>query len=442
MEQKLIGYAPKVTVYPYNKNSNCKFWMNYKLPTGRRIRRPCANKKIIANRNAVIKQGQLSNGKFDDYDRNKMVGYLKSDRRFTFGESAALYFEFTESNKKKKTIINDKSLLKIAFNFFSDQGLSFLDEIKPLHCKRFISKLISRGLSDSSIKNSWMAVSKLFNCLKKMKEISLDNPMAEVSLPRNMQLDRERLPSIDEVKAIQSVLEIPKGHSSNVSPIAPIINFAIYTGARIGEILNCEWGDFDLEKGYWSIRSKPNCPSEEGMGWEPKHGKERRIKLLPPARSILLNQEYRETVGFISDGNGQQKPVASKFVFPKKQVRISDTCPMLAEKGYSKCCKCREYLNREDCMHRSIIYSRCNSVKKAWVNVRKKAGVSDIVLHDFRRFFNVTILQGSLRLTAENAGKYIGHSKKVNNDHYSPFPNELLDGIMEGNDCFESIGLG
>jgi integrase len=443
MEQALlVGYTPHVTIYEYKKNSKCKFWMNYKLPNGKRIRRPCANQKSIATHKALIKQGQLSNSKFDEYDRKRLVGYLKSDQKFTFEEAVSLYFEFTESNKRKKTIINDKSLLKIAFNYFCDQNLSFLEEVKPLHCSRFISELRSRGFSDSSLKNSKMAVSKLFNCLRKMKEISLDNPMNEISLPKNMRLQRDRLPSIEEIGAIQSVLEVPNGHSSNASPIGAIINFAIYTGARISEVLHCERGDFDLDNGYWNIQCKPHCPSSEGMGWEPKWGKERRIKLLPQALSLLLNQEYRKTVGFIADKNNELKAIPAEFVFPKKQIRISEKCSMLVKKGYSKCSKCREHPKIDDCEYRSIIYSRCDSIKKAWTSVRKKAGVTDMVFHDIRRFFNRTILQEELGLTPEYAGRYIGNSKIVNMEHYSPISNDYLDKIIEGSNCFESIGIG
>ena len=428
MEHKQIfGYNPKVTLYEYNKQSSTRFWMNYALPNGRRVRRPCDNNRKEAGRKVRIKQAQLMNGGFDIYDRKKLGRFLTSEQRLTLEEARSLYLEITINNKTRSNLKRDEYLLNKAFDFFSKRGLTYLDDISPLDCVRLISSVKARGLKRSSIKNYWMAVSKVFNKLRKMKLIRLENPMMDVDLPKEGKLHRDRIPSVEEVQAILSNLGAPSVRSPFVSPAADIIRFTLFTGARIGEVLHAEWDDFDLEAGYWYLRDKPDCPGVEGLGWSPKWGKERAVKLFPEAISILKRMPKRKTVGFIRDELGNQIAIPANFVFPKMQVKSTSACRMHVKLGHHQCSKCNEFLDISACEHRVVVYSRCNSIRKAWHTILKKAGVEDLVIHDFRRFFNRVILQEKLGFSPEESGRYIGNSEEVNREHYSPISAEIFE---------------
>ena len=111
---------------------------------------------------------------------------------------------------------------------------------------------------------------------------------------------------------------------------------------------------------------------------------------------------------------------------------------MQIKKGYYKCTKCKEFLDRTFCEYRTVKYSRCDSIRTAWTTVKKRAGVSDLRMHDLRIFFNRVILQERLGFTPEEAGKYIGNSKEVNITHYSPISVELLSRKL-GDKCFNEV---
>ena len=103
---ELLGYIPSVTVFEYKKLSSAKYWMNYLLPNGKRVRRPCADKRADAVRNSRIKQGQLANGIFDEYDRKKLANFLKSERKLTLEEAKELYLEISADYKLPRILKN------------------------------------------------------------------------------------------------------------------------------------------------------------------------------------------------------------------------------------------------------------------------------------------------------------------------------------------------
>jgi integrase len=426
-QSQLIEYFPKVIIYE-RKDSKCTFWMSYYLPNGKRNRRRCSNKKGDAKKKVEIKQQQLYNGIFDEDDRKKLGSFLKSEQRYNLKEAKELYLEMTADEKGTRTLERDEYLLDVAFGFFEREGVKFLHDVTPLHCKRLLLSLKKdRGLEPPSIDNYWKVVRKLYKRFQEMKLIKLDNPMEDVKRPKGRKKSRKRTPSIDEVRLILSHLDSRSVNSTYVSPFDAIIRFTMFTGARIGEVLHAEWGDFDLERGIWNIRCKPNCPGVEGLGWYPKWGKERDVKLIPEAMRVLENMPKLATVGYIKSDEGKSVAVPANFVFPKKEVKISKNCKMKSKRGHYKCIRCREYEDKELCEYRTVTYSRCDSVRKAWNTLCRKTGITDLHVHDLRRFFNRVYLQQTCGFQPLESGKYIGNSEEVNRDHYSTIDNEVFE---------------
>ena len=298
----------------------------------------------------------------------------------------------------------------------------------------------SKGLKRSSIKSYWMAISKLFNKFKKLKLIKLDNPMQEVELPKDGKMTRDRVPSIDEVSAILTALDNSAVKSHRVSPTSAIVRFALFTGARIGEILHAEWGDFDISSGYWCIKNKPVCPGIEGIGWYPKWRKERAVKLFPEALAVLDELPRVKSTGVVKDDFGNEMEISANFVFAKKTVKIEKDCRMKRKKGYFNCARCSEHSDIYKCSSRQINFSRCDSIKKAWGTIKEKAGIEDLYLHDLRRFFNRVILQEKLGFSPEESGRYIGNTEEVNRDHYSPISIDVFERKINKNNFSELIG--
>lgn len=177
-------------------------------------------------------------------------------------------------------------------------------------------------------------VRKVYNFLIDEAEVLLGkNPAPKnVKLPKKNGLVRNRLAS--DVVEIKSLLNAVQGnelsdrqsnlHSSSISPLANILQFPIFTGARRSEVLHAEWSDFDLVNGIWRIRKKPKCPTINGLGWYPKWKKERDVILFPEALNLIQSIEKVDTIGKVAIRDQNRKTVDHKiypaqFIFPKKE---------------------------------------------------------------------------------------------------------------------------
>lgn len=421
-----FGYIPQVTVFEYKGRTKARYWLNYRLPNGKRVRRPCSDSKPHAHKLARIKQGQLMNGGYDEKDRELLGRFLKDNQKLTIDEAFEYYLQISTEVKNSRTLRNDSSTLKQLAVFFKGRKLTYLDEITPLDCTLLLSQLRSKGRSDSTIKNYRVAVSKVFNCLNRMKLVKLENPMTAVAVRKNQNLARKRIPNETEIKKLLEYAEQRDRDRSNESPMKAIIRFALLTGARQGEILHAERSDFDLIKGLWYIAQKPNCPAKEGLGWSPKWGKSRTVALFPEVVDLLISLPRYQTVGTVVNPSGAEIEMPAEFIFPKRQVRIEPGCPMELSSGHAKCVKCQHQSDRELCGFRKVIFSRCDSVKTAWKNICESAGIKDLQFKDLRRYFNKRVLQDRLGFSLQEAGWYIGNSKTVNEEHYSPISPDLI----------------
>ncbi|MBF0279888.1 MAG: tyrosine-type recombinase/integrase [SAR324 cluster bacterium] len=210
-------------------------------------------------------------------------------------------------------------------------------------------------------------------------------------------------------------------HSRTWTPIDDIVRFIAYTGCRLREALHAEWSDFDLEKGIWFIRHKPNCPTKEGIGWSPKWHKERVVPLFPEAIKLLQSlPRYEDVFGNVlirneSRGIVDRKLVPAQFVFPKHEVIIKDGI-------------------------RNERYTRVDDVKKAWTNLKKRAGVMDLQLKDLRTYFN-TVLKNHFQFSSKEAGSYIGNSEVINDKHYTPILDSVLLAKMQQNTLGNVVGI-
>jgi integrase len=431
MEQKqFFGYNPSVIVFEYKKKSSAKYWVNYRLPDGKRIRRPWSNVKSEAVRLARIKQGQLANENFDDYDKKHLRDLFDCNHELSLEDAGALYFDLTQRKKKKRTTINDQGTFRRIVEYFREQNTIQIRKITPKDCQKFINYLSYEGYAPCTIKNYRAVFSKVFNYLRKLKEINLDNPMAGIELPRGS-YRRDRIPSESEIEAIVSVLSKQKNNLSNSSPTLEIVKFILYTGARIGEALHATWNDFDLEKGLWFIKPQIDRSSAEGLGWAPKNDKSRTVKLLPQVLNLLADLPCHDSIEMMDNEEGQNTGYTVQYLFPKRQVRISLNCPKKKKGMTVKCSRCSVFKLENTCEHRISNYSRCGSIQNAWESACSNAKVKDLRLHDLRRYFNRKVLQETLRFSPEEAGRYIGNDEKTNDYHYSPIKTEFFEMMMD-----------
>ncbi|MCP4754793.1 MAG: tyrosine-type recombinase/integrase [Proteobacteria bacterium] len=424
MNTMLLNYDPRCRLYNHvQTNGNTKWYVSYYLPNGERMRRPCSRKKSDATRMMHTKEAQLFAGKFDQKDMKKLDGFLPSNSRpLPITEAVDLYLKSASTGKTEKTKYNDITSIKKRFSFFGEIGIKYIQDVIPLNVQQLIDQLDEDGMSKSTLKNASAFVRKVYNWLIDVARIpDLQNPVVGIRFPKKGDVVRKRIPTIEEVKAILDVCKSYSDLRVTAAPIDKIVPFMICTGARLGEVLHAEWGDFDFDAGIWEIKHKPDCPTNSGLGWGPKWNMERDVLLFSQAIKILKSMPTRKTVGFVPIRDQNRKIVGhekhpSDFVFSKREVM-----------------KCDDGVGEE-------VFSRVDSIKNSWKSLKEKAGVTDLQLKDLRTFFN-SIVRSQFGFNSKESGTYIGNSEAVNKKHYDFAMISVMRDKMESNSFGELLGI-
>ena len=281
MTQSMIGYNPKASLFKKKRAGGFSWYINYYLPNGVRVRRLCGPTREVSLRRMKIKEIELLDGIFEDSDLEKMPLERfepRRKKRLKIIEGVEIYLEMTRNKRRPRTQQAEQVKLKKNFSYFTDKGFSFLDEISHVEAQRWVNLIEDKGFREATVKSYVTLMAKVFNYfIETSGELEGKNPFSRVSISRKGTLVRDHLPTDEEVRRILSA-RLPE-KSGHTVPIEDIVRFAVFTGARVSEILHAEWEDFDLDQGVWRIRIKPNCPTTEGLGWQPKWGKSRDVHL-------------------------------------------------------------------------------------------------------------------------------------------------------------------
>ena len=69
--------------------------------------------------------------------------------------------------------------------------------------------------------------------------------------------------------------------------------------------------------------------------------------------------------------------------------------------------------------------TRRDSLKRSWDSLKKRNGIQDFQLKDFRTWFN-HVLKSEFGFTTKEASAYLGHSPDVNEAHYEPISEKVV----------------
>ena len=415
-----VGYDPRCTKYIRELASGKKYYISYFLPNGERSRRPLHKQVTEAKRLLRVKELQLLRGQFDQKDLLKMKDLIKPEveEQLSLSKALELYLEITKTRKKLISHRHDELSLRKYQRMFFANGVKNLDEVNSVEVQRLLNQLIDQGQKLPTVKSAATRLKKFFNWL--IDETVLmqgKNPVPKRPVLVSFgSMVRDRLASNSEIKGI---IEVSRRGivSSSKSPISEIIQFLIFTGARLGEVLHAEWNDFDMDKGIWHIRQKPNCPTKDTLGWSPKWNKSRSIVLFPEAKQILDKLPRHKSFGNVSIRDKDHRIIKTEqhkanFIFPKEVKR----------KGHS------------------IYFERVGSIKKSWATLLKQAIVTDLQVRHLRTYCN-HLLKSKYGFSSKEAGSYLGNSEKVNETHYTPISQEEIERKMKGHSMLKEIGL-
>jgi integrase len=276
----------------------------------------------------------------------------------TMRQLAADYLEQHAVPKKRaRSVKNDCSIIdriilprlgskKVAAVQSRDiQSLHVSMKITPYQANRLLA-LLSKMLS-LAVKWGWRT----------------DNPVKGIE--RFQEERRERWLSDRELSQLLSVLIAhPNQRAANA------VRLQLLTGARLGEVLNARWSDFDLDRGVWT---KPS-----------HHTKQKRTEHIPlSGPTLTLLTEMREKAdpneANLLPGNASGRPL--------------------------------------------------QDIKKFWKAVTEQAGIADYRLHDNRHTHASHLVSSGLSL--EIVGRLLGHTNPTTTKRYAHIADSPLRAATE-----------
>jgi integrase len=259
--------------------------------------------------------------------------------KIKFKEFAELYIEnYAKVNKKSWR----GDLYRIEANMIPFFGTLELQEIDPLLIEKYRAERLKADVTKSTVNREITIMKKMFN-LAIDWSFTEENPVQKVKLFSEKDRQKERIITEEEEK---NLLEACPGY------VRPIIDTALNTGMRRGEIFNLEWKQVDLKER--TIRVVYT-----------KSGKDRIIPVNDRMNQVLLGQKQL---------NGK-----SPFVFPNPDTGRPYT-------DIKKSFKCA-------CGNAGIKDLRFHDLRHTFASRLVRAGVDLITVRDLLGHFSVRVTQ-------------------------------------------------
>ena len=211
----------------YKRKDSDYWWASFTNARGRRTRRSTgtASKKEAE---ALLAKWKLESYRNQHWDE-------QPDR--TFDELMLLYIRATEKQKRAPT--RDISSLKHLYPVFSGRQLS---EISTVDLRRYIAQRRMDGAAASTINKEVGLVSTAYNFARREWGWNFQNPAVDCR-QREPEGWVRWLTRAQAVALIRSANQVPKA-----AHLPDLIQLALHTGMRRGELLGLEWHRVDLDR--------------------------------------------------------------------------------------------------------------------------------------------------------------------------------------------------
>jgi len=213
-----------------------KYYIDYQID-GRRVRKAV---KAARTRTDALK---VLNAEVSDAFREKH-GFKKDVPDLSFREMGDLYMERCSKPKKKSWKTSDRVFLGPLGRAFGDFKLG---NLRPEMVEDYMAKRLADGLKPCSVNREVSCLRTIYNVAISWGYVS-ENPVKKVKLFSEKENIRERVLLADEETKL---------FASSSPHLRPILEVALHTGMRRGEIFSLRWEHVDLERGEIRIvRSK------------------------------------------------------------------------------------------------------------------------------------------------------------------------------------------
>ena len=272
----------------------------------------------------------------------------------TFGELMDRFLR--EHATKKASQRSYVGYAKRLRGFFGDG--TPLAEITPRLIVEYKNQLFAAGLAPASVNRHLATLKKAFNLALREWEWCQRNPVLSVSMERESN-GRDRWLTLDEEGRLLAAC----------APwLRDVVQFALGTGMRMGEILSLSWRGVDLTR-------------RTVMVFQSKNGER---------RTIPLNQ----TVLSLIKERGTLRSLSTDLVFPSKT-------------------------------HTSL---ESGHLRRAFRLALKKARIEEFHFHDLRHTFATRLVQAGVELY--KVQRLLGHKSPMMTQRYAHhYPESLRDGV-------------
>ncbi len=229
----------------------------------------------------------------NDIDNNIYI----EDSKITVGEWLHTWlYDYKKDTVKQKTFEGYETLIRVhLIPAFSKIPLK---RLTVDHVQKLISAKIKEGLSSRTIR---YMNTLLHGALRQAVNNGLlvRNVSEAVVLPERQQKERKFLTADEQNKLIESLKEEQQGF---------ILLFALSTGLRRGELLALRWSNYDIEKGYISIKENlSRLKGEDGKSHltftTPKTDSSKRtIPILPDIAKMLNSHRHTQMLNRLKAG--------------------------------------------------------------------------------------------------------------------------------------------
>ena len=190
-------------------------------------------------------------------------------------------------------------------------GAHKLQKLRPEHVQHWHGTLINLGLSPRTIGHAHRLLRLVLKSA--MANSTLSRNAAAVHAPPKVEDEEIEILSGDQIADVRSKLQ---GHT-----LLPIVELALATGMRRGELLGLQWGDVDLEAGALRVERSVE-ETKAGLRLKPPKTKFGRRNIALPPEAIALLRAHKVQQMEIRLALGMGKPEETTLVFSDVEGRL------------------------------------------------------------------------------------------------------------------------
>ncbi len=208
---------------------------------GKRVRQLLSSTTLQVAKEVEIKlKSELVSGEYFDR-RQKKVKFEEFVKE--------KYLPYAKDNKKKRTYEIEEAFFDLWVNPII--GNKTLDEISPFDIEKIKKEMMDKNKSPRTIEYALAVIRQVFNKSIEWGVFSGINPTTRVKKPKK---DNRRIRFLTKEEAEKLLSELKK-RSMQTYEMAYL---SLYTGMRLGEIINLTWQDIDFKNDMITIKDPKN----------------------------------------------------------------------------------------------------------------------------------------------------------------------------------------